>query len=244
MQSTTEAEPVIAISDLQFRWQPQAPVVLELDMLSIGRGERVFIEGPSGSGKSTLLSLLAGVTVPQQGELSVLGRRLDGLGSVQRDHFRAHHIGYIFQMFNLIPYLSMVDNVVLPCRFSKARHDRALQRSQSLEAEAMRLLEHLDMAQADLMHRSVTALSVGQQQRVAAARALMGAPELLIADEPTSSLDADRREAFVRLLFKECEQSGSTLVFVSHDASLEALFDRTIRLAEINTAGIAPAQEV
>ena len=244
MQTTTEAESVVAISDLQFRWQSQTPVVLALAALTIGKGERVFIEGPSGSGKSTLLSLLAGVTVPQQGEVRVLGQRLDRLGSVQRDHFRAHHIGYIFQMFNLIPYLSMVDNVVLPCRFSKARHDKALQRSQSLEAEAMRLLEHLDMAHSDLLHRSVTALSVGQQQRVAAARALMGAPELLIADEPTSSLDADRREAFVRLLFKECEQSGSTLVFVSHDASLEGLFDRTIRLAELNTAGIVPTQEV
>ncbi|OQX34193.1 MAG: methionine ABC transporter ATP-binding protein [Candidatus Sedimenticola endophacoides] len=233
---------IVDIRGLSFRWQPQAPIVLALDSLSIEKGERVFIEGPSGSGKSTLLSLLAGISVPQQGELRVLNQQLDQLGGVQRDHFRAHHIGYIFQMFNLIPYLSMVDNVVLPCRFSKARHDRALQRSQTLEAEAMRLLEHLDMAHADLLHRTVTALSVGQQQRVAAARALMGAPELLIADEPTSSLDADRREAFVRLLFQECKQAGSTLVFVSHDASLEGLFDRTIRLAEFNTAGVEPAQ--
>jgi putative ABC transport system ATP-binding protein len=242
VKTTTEPDRVVAISDLRFRWQPQAPVVLALDKLSIGRGERVFIEGPSGSGKSTLLSLLAGVTVPQQGVLSVLGRRLDQLGSVQRDHFRAHHIGYIFQMFNLIPYLSMVDNVVLPCRFSRARHDSALQRSATLEAEAVRLLDHLDMAHAELLKRPVTALSVGQQQRVAAARALMGAPELLIADEPTSSLDADRREAFVRLLFQECERAGSTLIFVSHDASLEGLFDRTVRLAELNGAGTTPAR--
>ncbi len=234
---------VIDISGLSFCWQPQAPVVLALDELRIEKGERVFIEGPSGSGKSTLLSLLAGVTVPQQGELQVLGQRLDRLGGVQRDHFRAHHIGYIFQMFNLIPYLSMIDNVVLPCRFSQARLDKALQRSQTLDAEAVRLLEHLDMAHDDLLHRPVTALSVGQQQRVAAARALMGAPELLIADEPTSSLDADRREAFVRLLFQECTGAGSTLVFVSHDASLEGLFDRTIRLAEVNTASAEPARE-
>lgn len=235
-QTLPAAEGVITIRSLSFRWQPQAPVVLALDALGIAAGERVFIEGPSGSGKSTLLSLLAGVSVPQQGELHVLGQRLERLGSVQRDHFRAHHIGYIFQMFNLIPYLSMVDNVMLPCRFSRSRHDKALQRSKSLEEEAMRLLDRLDMAHADLLHRSVTALSVGQQQRVAVARALMGAPELLIADEPTSSLDADRREAFVRLLFEECTQAGSTLVFVSHDASLEASFDRTIRLAELNTA--------
>jgi putative ABC transport system ATP-binding protein len=106
-----------------------------------------------------------------------------------------------------------------------------------LNAEAQRLLEHLDMGHDDLLHRPVTALSVGQQQRVAAARALVGAPELLIADEPTSSLDADRREAFLRLLFQECAGAGSTLVFVSHDASLEGLFDRTIRLAEVNAAG-------
>ena len=235
-QALPTSDAVIDIRGLSFRWQPQAPVVLALEALQIEAGERVFIEGPSGSGKSTLLSLLAGVTVPQQGELRVLGQRLDRLGSVQRDHFRAHHIGYIFQMFNLIPYLSMVDNVVLPCRFSRIRHDRALHRSPTLEAEAVRLLEHLDMAQPDLRHRPVTALSVGQQQRVAAARALMGDPELLIADEPTSSLDADRRRAFVRLLFQESSITGATLVFVSHDASLEGLFDRTIRLAEVNTA--------
>ncbi len=228
----------VRIQDMAFHWHDQAPVVLALDTLTIEAGERVFIEGPSGSGKSTLLSLLAAVTVPQQGEIRVLGQRLERLGSVQRDHFRAHHVGYIFQMFNLIPYLSMVENVLLPCRFSKRRMERALQRSTSLAEEALHLLEHLDMADPELLGRPVTSLSVGQQQRVAAARALMGSPELLIADEPTSSLDADRREAFVKLLFEECRLAGSTLVFVSHDASLEALFDRTIRLADVNAARV------
>lgn len=125
-QNLPAMDRVVDIRGLTFCWQPRAPVVLALNSLSIERGERVFIEGPSGSGKSTLLSILAGVSVPEQGELRVLNQRLDQLGSVQRDHFRAHHISYIFQMFNLIPYLSMVDNVVLPCRFSKARHDRVL----------------------------------------------------------------------------------------------------------------------
>lgn len=240
---TPAEDTVVDIRGLSFRWCAQAPVVLALDTLHIAKGERVFIEGPSGSGKSTLLGLLAGVSVPQQGELRVLGQRLEQLTSVQRDHFRAHHIGYIFQMFNLIPYLSILESVMLPCRFSSTRRERALQRSQTLEAEALRLLGDLDMAHPDLLHRSVTALSVGQQQRVAAARALMGAPELLIADEPTSSLDADRREVFVKLLFEECAQAASTLVFVSHDASLEHLFDRTIRLAELNNAGAEPARE-
>ncbi|MCG8316009.1 MAG: ABC transporter ATP-binding protein [Pseudomonadales bacterium] len=229
----------VEIKDLNFRWHPQAEAVLALSSLKINRAERVFIEGPSGSGKSTLLSLLAGVTVPQKGTVTVLNQQLDKLSNVQRDRFRSHHIGYIFQMFNLIPYLSMVDNVLLPCRFSKARHDKALQRSATIEDEAIRLLSHLDMAHSDLLKKSVTSLSVGQQQRVAAARALMGAPEILIADEPTSSLDTHRRESFVQLLFQECDAVGSTLVFVSHDTSLKGLFGRTINLTDINATSSA-----
>jgi len=228
--------PAVRLSDLAFRWRLGSPLVLALEDLAIAQGERVFIEGPSGSGKSTLLGLLAGVTIPETGEVQVLGERLDRLGSLARDRFRADHVGYIFQMFNLIPYLSVVENVLLACRFSRRRRAQALRRSGGLRDEALRLLGHLDMADAGVLGRPVTALSVGQQQRVAAARALMGAPGLLIADEPTSSLDADRRLSFLRLLFDECRASGSTLIFVSHDASLEGLFDRTIRLAEVNRA--------
>ncbi len=227
---------IIDIQALSYRWNDNGPIVLGIDTLQVAAGEQLFIEGPSGSGKSTLLSLLAGVTSPQKGAIRVLEQRLDRLGSVERDHFRADHIGYVFQMFNLIPYLSMLENVTLPCRFSRQRRDRAIGRSGSPAQEALRLLGHLDMAHDELLERPVANLSVGQQQRVAAARALMGSPELLIADEPTSALDTDRREAFVRLLFDECRESGSTLVFVSHDRSLQNLFHRTIRLADINTA--------
>jgi len=227
---------VIDVSDLKFRWQTDSPAVLSIDSFQVTPGECLFIKGPSGSGKSTLLSLLSGVTTAVAGSVRVMGQELERLGSVQRDHFRADHIGYIFQMFNLIPYLSVVDNVTLPCRFSARRRANALQRGNGLEAEARRLLQHLDMDHPDLHRRAVTTLSVGQQQRVAAARALMGSPELLIADEPTSSLDADHRESFIRLLFDECRGVGATLIFVSHDASLEHLFDRTIDLAEINRA--------
>jgi putative ABC transport system ATP-binding protein len=233
--AATEA-PVVRLERMRFRWRPSGPDVLVVDELGVGRGERLFIEGPSGSGKSTLLGLLAGVTVPQQGSVQVLGQAMERLSGPRRDHFRADHIGYIFQMFNLIPYLSVIDNVVLPCRFSARRRAQALAKSRTLTTEARRLLGHLDLAAPALLARPVTELSVGQQQRVAAARALMGAPEILIADEPTSSLDADRRQAFVRLLFDECAETDSTLIFVSHDASLEPLFDRTLRLAEVNRA--------
>lgn len=230
------SDEIVRVSRLGFSWREDGPAVIALESLSIARGERIFIEGPSGSGKSTLLSLLAGVVVPQRGEVVVLGQHIDRLRSAERDRFRADHIGFIFQMFNLIPYLSVVENVTLPCRFSAGRRQRAVARSGTADAEAVRLLTHLDMAHDDLLRRPVTELSVGQQQRVAAARALMGAPDILIADEPTSSLDADRRTAFIELLFEECADSSTTLIFVSHDASLERLFDRTIRLAEVNGA--------
>ena len=228
--------PIIALSELRFRWRAQGPETLRIDALEVAAGERLFVEGPSGSGKSTLLGLLAGVNQPQQGRIQVLGERLDQLSPTARDRFRADHIGYLFQLFNLIPYLGILDNVTLPARFSRHRRARALARSPSLVAEAKRLLTHLDLDQRALARQAVSELSIGQQQRVAAARALFGSPALLIADEPTSSLDADRRRAFLELLFAECAETGSTLIFVSHDASLEGLFDRTLRLPELNQA--------
>lgn len=234
--SDTRLQPAVEIRDLAFRWTESGPLVLQLDHLRIERGERVFVAGPSGSGKTTLLNLMAGVAVPGQGSLRVLGRSLETVSGAQRDHFRADHIGYIFQMFNLIPYLSVLENVQLPCHFSRVRRARVRRRSGTPTAEALRLLSQLDMAADGCPDRPVSTLSVGQQQRVAAARALMGAPELLIADEPTSSLDADRRAAFIQLLFQECADSGSTLVFVSHDTALASLFDRTLSLAALNRA--------
>ena len=226
---------VVELSNIRFGWPHASGPIIDIEALRIARGERVFLRGPSGSGKSTLLSLIAGVVTPDKGTLCVLGQDLTVLSGVQRDRFRADHIGFIFQMFNLLPYLSVVENVTLPCGFSGRRRARI---GRAAEAEAVRLLEHLDMASADMLRRSVIELSVGQQQRVAAARALIGAPELIIADEPTSSLDADRRTAFIELLFRECERAHSVLIFVSHDAALAPLFDRTLELTDINRAGL------
>jgi putative ABC transport system ATP-binding protein len=228
------SSPVVELSDVRFAWSAASPIVVDIESLRVDDGERIFLRGPSGSVKSTLLSLLAGVVAPREGTVRVLGEDIGRFGSAARDRFRADHIGFIFQMFNLIAYLSVVEIVCLPCGFSQRRRSRAMQSAGSVEAEAVRLLAHLDMADAGVLGRPVTELSVGQQQRVAAARALIGAPELLIADEPTSSLDADRRAAFLDLLFRECEQGRTTLIFVSHDASLEPRFDRAISFAAIN----------
>lgn len=229
-------EGVVELSGVRFSWPGAPGFVIDIRSLGVARGERVFLRGPSGSGKSTLLSLLAGVITPMEGTIRVLGQNIGALGGAARDRFRADHIGFIFQMFNLIPYLSVVENVCLPCGFSQRRKESAERDGGTVEAEAVRLLEHLDMGDTAGLRRPVTELSVGQQQRVAAARALIGAPELVIADEPTSSLDADRRAAFLDLLFRECAREQAALIFVSHDASLAPLFDRAIQFAEINRA--------
>ena len=225
---------MLHVSNIRYRWHQQGPLILDIPDFKVGKGERVFLKGPSGSGKTTLLNLLGGVAVPESGRISIMDSDISAFGGARRDAFRADHIGFIFQMFNLLPYLSLIDNVTLPCHFSKVRRQRALQRSSSIEEEARRILFHMKLDIDELSARSVSRLSMGQQQRVAAARSLIGSPELVIADEPTSSLDAGVRTSFLNLLFQEIRDSSSSLLFVSHDASLEDAFDRTVPLTEIN----------
>ena len=225
---------VIEISALKYSWASTDTPVLDISELSVPKGQRLFLKGPSGSGKSTLLNVLGAVIVPDEGQVRVLDQDLENMSQSRRDRFRADHIGFIFQQFNLIPYLSVIQNVCLGVRFS---HRRSLQASASgltIAMEAQRLLSALGLNDESLLRRRVTDLSVGQQQRVAAARALLGRPELVIADEPTSSLDMDNRKAFVELLENECTQSNATLVFVSHDPTLGDAFDRVLDLALIN----------
>ena len=231
---------VIDLANVVFRWGSGKPV-LDIPELVVHRAQKVFIHGPSGSGKTTLLGLLGGVLTPDAGQVRVLGTDLNTLSPVQRDHFRARHIGFIFQMFNLIPYLSVVDNVTLPLSFAGERLQSVQRSGFTPVQEAKRLLAHLGLDDSSLLERSVTGLSIGQQQRVASARALIGSPQLIIADEPTSALDADSRSAFIRLLFNECEAAGSTVLFVSHDRSLESLFDHSVSLREINRAAVGEA---
>jgi putative ABC transport system ATP-binding protein len=227
--------PAVVLSGVRYGWQPALPVVA-IDELRIGHSERVFISGPSGTGKSTLLGLVGGVLVPQAGTVTILGTDLGALSTSGRDAFRAEHVGFIFQMFNLLPYLSVAENVALPCRFSAVRWRRAVAGSGGVPAEAARLLGRLGLDDPGLLRRPVTQLSIGQQQRVAAARALIGRPRLVIADEPTSSLDADARASFIDLLLAECRDAGSAVLFVSHDLSLAPHFDRRIALADVNRA--------
>ena len=234
------AAAVVELEDLQFTWPGQPEPCLSIPRWRVSAGDRVFLYGPSGSGKSTLLALIGGVLVPERGVVRILGQEVNRMPAASRDRFRADHVGFIFQLFNLVPYLSVVENVMLPCRFSARRRERAVAAGRSLHDEALRLLAHLDIGET-LLSRRVTDLSVGQQQRVAAARALLGRPELVVADEPTSALDAERQQAFLHLLLQECAEAGAVLLFVSHDRRLAAEFTHEIALPSINGAAMAEA---
>ncbi len=210
---------------MRHRWPGAAHDVLSVPALRLQAGQRLLLRGASGSGKSTLLTIAAGVMLATAGQARLLGQDWRGLRAAQRDRLRAQSVGYIFQQFNLLPYLSALDNVLLPCRFSPQRAQAAGDPQQ----EARRLLAALDLSPS---HWSAPAakLSVGQQQRVAAARALIGKPALVMADEPTSALDDTRRDAFMELLLAQCEAAGSALLFVTHDARLSRHFSEVLSL--------------
>lgn len=215
----------ISASNLQFQWAADQPVLRFPDLV-LAPGQHLFLRGPSGSGKSTLLSMLGGLIHPTAGELTLLDRDMGPMSGGQRDRFRADHMGVIFQQFNLVPYLSTLGNVLLPCRLSANRRQRA---TPSPNGEAEHLLSQLAIPQSH-WHRSVAHLSVGQQQRVAAARALIGSPELVLADEPTSALDSDNRDRFIELLLELAAEHHSAVVFVSHDQSLASRFAQQLSL--------------
>ncbi len=231
--SIIAAPDIVKMSGVRFAWPGGRAFEIHVNELSLPASSRTLLVGPSGGGKSTLLSLLCGIVSPQEGEISVLGTDIVGLSSSARDKFRAEHIGVIFQMFNLLPYGSVTDNVVLPLSFAPGRRQRVTQVG-SAAAEAERLLTELGLDRS-VLDGSASALSVGQQQRVAVARALIGSPELLVADEPTSALDEEHQERFLDLLFRQIEGAGSSLLMVSHDRRISSMFDNVIELGDVVT---------
>lgn len=223
----------IVVRNLQHEYEPGRPV-LKIANLEIVKGERVFIFGPSGSGKTTLLGLIAGVLSPTQGLLQVLGKSVSELAVAERDRLRGEKMGYIFQMFNLLPYLTAFENIRLALALNPTRRDK-FHGTKEITAEIHRLASALGIQ--SILQQKANAISVGQAQRVAAARALIGAPELLIADEPTSALDAHHRIRFIDLLLQEASRNHTTVLFVSHEMALATHFDRVLSLPEINEVG-------
>jgi putative ABC transport system ATP-binding protein len=219
----------IHLQNVVFGYDRRTPV-LHVEELVVKTGKRVFLYGPSGSGKTTLLGLITGILRPQSGSCKVLGQEMTRMSMSARDQLRGSEIGYIFQSLNLIPYLTVQQNVALPCHIHARRRRNIV--APTVNEEVGRLIRRLELDTH--IDRGVKKLSTGQQQRVAIARAIIGKPSLVIADEPTSSLDTDRQQAFLELLFEVCNEAKATLVFVSHDRSLMSRFDEQIALSEVN----------
>lgn len=231
--NSTDCQDAVSMRNIDYHWPGDQNFTIKLEKLGISRGKRVLLLGESGSGKSTLLSLMTGIISPAHGTVRILEQNINDLTSAARDRFRAEHFGIVFQMFNLLPYGSVMDNVILPLSFAPGRKSRACAQGGEQE-EARRLLDGLGLDESVHTKKSA-ALSIGQQQRVAVARALIGSPEIIVADEPTSALDTNRRQKFIDLLFSQLEMSGATLIMVSHDESLGESFDQVLPIQDILT---------
>ena len=231
MSTLENTTPAVHLSDVGFAFEQGEERVLDIPSWEIARSERVFLQGESGSGKSTLLSLLSGMFVPSSGQVSVLGTAVSSLSTRERDRFRAGNIGFVFQQFNLIPYLSVMDNILLAHRFAATN-------GVSARARAEELLIKVNLG-VELHDRPAGQLSIGQQQRVAIVRALINSPELLLVDEPTSALDHRNRDSFLELLTEILSESGCAMVFVSHDPEIGKYFDSKLTMHDLNQAGKA-----
>lgn len=227
---------LISLKNVTFRYPKADRDALQINNWQIPVGQNTFIQGKSGSGKSTLLNLLAGVYKAQQGKVEVLGQDYAKLSGAKLDKFRADHIGVVFQQMNLVPYLTVLENIQLAGHF-------ASNNKQAQKSEVIALLKSLHLAE-DLIDRKAMDLSLGQQQRVAIARALINKPEIIIADEPTSALDFDARDAFIDEMLATAKSHGCSILFVSHDLTLADKFDRVEQLELLNTANSVGESDV
>jgi len=225
------AADVIQLEDIKFRYKGDSKDILNIPRLEVSKGEHLFIQGSSGTGKSTFLNLLSGIHRPRVGSVKILNEDINRLSHSKRDKCRADHFGIIFQQFNLLSYLTVIENVLLACRFSKRRVEKA----ENPKEAAKNILGHLGIPE-DAFDKPSANLSVGQQQRVAAARALIGRPEIVLADEPTSALDSDNRDRFLELLFQEAELQDSTIIYVSHDRALASKFKKVVSMSELSVS--------
>jgi len=219
---------MIHLENVRFAWK-KGEKLIEVPELKISKGEKVMLRGESGCGKTTLLSLITGIQTVDSGLLTLDGVELKKLKAPHRDKFRGDYMGYIFQQFNLIPWLSIEKNIIASVTFSSAKKDRE---GGDLHKRIESLMEELGLGA--LKGKTVRELSLGQQQRVALARAMVGHPPLIIADEPTSSLDEMNRVSFMDLLIDECKKEGTTLLVVSHDSHINDHFDRIVDFHQIN----------
>ena len=222
---------MISIRSLDFRY-PRGGFRLDVPALDVAAGERLAIVGASGSGKTTLLDLLAGIRVPGAGAVTVAGQKISGLPDAARRSFRLDRIGLIFQTFELLEYLTVRENLLLPFRIGPA-----LRRDATTGARLIRLAEETGIA--GRLQRYPDQLSQGERQRAAICRALITAPDLILADEPTGNLDPENKRRVLELLLEQVEGHGATLVMVTHDQALLEPFDRVLDMRDFHGAEAA-----
>lgn len=216
---------MVNIQDLAFRY-PNSPFSLRIDELVVSRSESAAVVGPSGSGKTTLLNLLAGILVPDAGSVVVGGATITEFSDAERRNFRIANIGFVFQDFELIEYLNVRENILLPCSINAS-----LPMTEELRERAVSLAKSMGID--DKLNRQIHKLSHGERQRVAICRALLTRPKLLLADEPTGNLDPSNKTHIVELLTEYVRESEATLIAVTHDHSLLPKFDRKIDFKEL-----------
>ena len=219
----------LEIKNLLFKWNNKDNFSLKIKNLSIKRNKKVIMFGESGSGKSTLLNLISGILPPISGTIIIKDTIINNLSSNKKDSFRANNIGVIFQQFNILDYISPINNILLPCFFTNFKKKN----KKFFYNRAFNLASKLDLKKNILLQKNSRQLSVGQKQRVAIIRAVINKPFLIVADEPTSALDNRNKENFLDLLVNICETEKITLLMVSHDTSLKKYFDSNITLERI-----------
>jgi len=222
---------VISISNLSFGF-PSGSFRLTIPELSVAAGAHIAIAGPSGTGKTTVLNLIAGILVPQQGSVTVDGQDIARLTDAERRQFRLTSIGFVFQNFALIDYLSVEENILTPARIHPA-----LPLTPELRTRARTLADAVGMG--DKLARYPARLSQGEQQRVAIARALLSRPRIILADEATGNLDPDNKVLILDLLFAQARDAGATVVAVTHDHALLPRFDRVVDFRDFRSGGAA-----
>lgn len=226
---SSNTELAIELSNVSYRYDKGSLASdLSISDWRVCAGQKLFLRGESGSGKTTLLNLIAGVLVPDAGEIRLLGELFSALSARKRDAFRAKHIGVVYQQFNLIPFVSVLKNVQLAAHFGATPSDQ-------VESTLAELLPKLALS-TDYLAKQASQLSVGQQQRIAIARALINQPKILLVDEPTSALDSAARDGFMEVLIELCDKFATTLLFVSHDSYLQQYFKDVLDIAQLNNA--------
>jgi len=218
---------ILKTSNLKYKYKNGKTI--NFPDVSLNPGDKVLINGVSGSGKTTFLNLIAGAIKIQDGEIELESNQYSLMPSSALDRLRANHIGYVFQTLNLIPFLSVLENIALGVKFSTTRSANI----NSIDQEAQRLIESLGLDKS-MLNSSVNHLSIGQQQRVAVARALLGKPNLILADEPTSALDVNSTGKFLTELMQTFDPSSQAIMMVSHDLSLAPYFDQVIDFSKAN----------